>query len=32
VLFPAAAFGTFDSRHQLPQLTLIPVAAISAST
>jgi hypothetical protein len=25
---PAAAFAMFDSRHQLPQLTLIPVAAV----
>jgi hypothetical protein len=28
VLVPAAAFATFDWRYQLPQLTLIPVAAI----
>jgi hypothetical protein len=29
VLIPAAAFATFDWRYQLPQLTLIPLAAIS---
>jgi len=28
VLLPAAAFATFDWRYQLPQLSLIPVAAI----
>jgi 4-amino-4-deoxy-L-arabinose transferase-like glycosyltransferase len=28
VLVPPAAFATFDWRYQLPQLTLIPVAAI----
>jgi 4-amino-4-deoxy-L-arabinose transferase-like glycosyltransferase len=28
VLIPAAAFATFDWRYQLPQLTLIPVAAM----
>jgi hypothetical protein len=28
VLIPPAAFATFDWRYQLPQLTLIPVAAI----
>ncbi|MFY9934063.1 MAG: phospholipid carrier-dependent glycosyltransferase [Streptosporangiaceae bacterium] len=28
VLIPAAAFATFDWRYQLPQLTLIPIAAI----
>jgi len=28
VLVPAAAFATFDWRYQLPQLTLIPVAAV----
>jgi Dolichyl-phosphate-mannose-protein mannosyltransferase len=28
VLIPAAAFATFDWRYQLPQLTLIPVAAV----
>ena len=28
VLIPAAAFATFDWRYQLPQLTLIPLAAI----
>jgi len=27
-LVPAAAFGNFDWRYQLPQLTLIPVAAV----
>jgi len=30
VLVPPAAFATFDWRYQLPQLTLIPVAAILA--
>jgi hypothetical protein len=28
VLIPPAAFATFDWRYQLPQLTLIPVAAV----
>ena len=28
VLVPPAAFATFDWRYQLPQLALIPVAAI----
>jgi hypothetical protein len=28
VLVPPAAFATFDWRYQLPQLTLIPVAAV----
>jgi hypothetical protein len=28
VLIPPAAFATFDWRYQLPQLSLIPVAAI----
>jgi Dolichyl-phosphate-mannose-protein mannosyltransferase len=28
ILLPPAAFATFDWRYQLPQLTLIPVAAI----
>jgi 4-amino-4-deoxy-L-arabinose transferase-like glycosyltransferase len=28
VLVPAAAFGNFDWRYQLPQLSLIPVAAV----
>jgi len=28
VLIPAAAFGNFDWRYQLPQLSLIPVAAV----
>jgi hypothetical protein len=28
VLIPAAAFGSFDWRYQLPQLSLIPVAAV----
>jgi Dolichyl-phosphate-mannose-protein mannosyltransferase len=28
VLTPAAAFGSFDWRYQLPQLSLIPIAAI----
>ena len=28
VLVPPAAFATFDWRYQLPQLSLIPVAAI----
>jgi len=30
VLLPAALFATFDWRYQLPQLTLIPVAAVLA--
>jgi len=29
VLIPAAAFATFDWRYQLPQLTLIPLAAVT---
>ena len=28
VLIPPALFATFDWRYQLPQLTLIPVAAV----
>jgi hypothetical protein len=32
VLIPAAAFATFDWRYQLPQLTLIPVAAVLGIT
>jgi hypothetical protein len=32
VLLPAAAFATFDWRYQLPQLTLIPVAAVLGIT
>ncbi len=28
MLIPPAAFATFDWRYQLPQLSLIPVAAI----
>ena len=28
VLIPPAAFADFDWRYQLPQLTLIPVAAL----
>ncbi len=32
VLIPPAAFATFDWRYQLPQLTLIPVAAILGVT
>ena len=32
VLIPPAMFATFDWRYQLPQLTLIPVAAVLAIT
>jgi hypothetical protein len=32
VLLPAALFATFDWRYQLPQLTLIPVAAVLGIT
>lgn len=32
VLIPPALFATFDWRYQLPQLSLIPVAAASAAT
>ena len=32
VLIPAAAFATFDWRYQLPQLTLIPIAAVLGIT
>ncbi len=32
VLVPPAAFATFDWRYQLPQLTLIPVAAVLGAT
>ena len=32
VLIPPAVFATFDWRYQLPQLTLIPVAAVLAVT
>jgi hypothetical protein len=28
VLIPPAVFATFDWRYQLPQLSLIPVAAV----
>jgi hypothetical protein len=30
VLIPPALFATFDWRYQLPQLTLIPIAAVLA--
>jgi hypothetical protein len=32
VLIPPALFATFDWRYQLPQLTLIPVAAVLGGT
>ena len=32
VLIPPAAFATFDWRYQLPQLSLIPVAAVLGAT
>ena len=31
ILLPPAMFATFDWRYQLPQLSLIPVAAVLAS-
>jgi Dolichyl-phosphate-mannose-protein mannosyltransferase len=32
ILLPPALFATFDWRYQLPQLTLIPIAAVLGST